>query len=66
MSSAGNFRWSPDMDHSLTTAICSIHPKGKTPESAIVDMLQCVKRMLELKCSGVALGDKAHYSPAPD
>jgi ethanolamine ammonia-lyase large subunit len=62
---AGNFRWSPDMDHSLTTAVCSIHPKGKTAQSAVVDMLQCVKRMLELKCSGVALGGKAVVSPAP-
>jgi ethanolamine ammonia-lyase large subunit len=62
---AGNFRWSPDMDHSLTTAVCSIHPKGKTAQSAVVDMLQCVKRMLELKCSGVALGGKADVSPAP-
>ena len=55
---SGTFRWSPDMDHSFTTAICSIHPKGKTPQSAIVDMLKCVKRMIDLTCSGVALGDK--------
>ena len=61
----GNFRWSPDMDHSFTTAVCSIHPKGKTPESAIVDMLQCVRRMIELKCSGVALGGKADAGTAP-
>jgi ethanolamine ammonia-lyase large subunit len=57
---AGNFRWSPHMNHSFTTAVCSIHPNGKTAASAIVDMVQCVKRMLELKCSGVALGGKAH------
>jgi ethanolamine ammonia-lyase large subunit len=49
----GNFRWSPNMDHSCTTAVCSIHLRGKTPESAIFDIVKCVKRMLELKCSGV-------------
>jgi ethanolamine ammonia-lyase large subunit len=53
---AGSLRWSPDMDHSLTTAICSIHPRGKTPESAITDMVQVARRMLDLHCSGVALG----------
>ena len=56
----GNYRWSPDMDHSCTTAVCSIHLKGKTPESAVADIVKCVKRMLELKCSGVALGDAAN------
>ena len=52
----GNYRWTPDMDHSFTTAICSIHPKGKTPDSAGEDILKCIKRMFELRCSGVALG----------
>jgi ethanolamine ammonia-lyase large subunit len=56
---AGSLRWTPDMNHSLTTAICSIHPSGKTPEAAIVDMLQAVRCMLELHCSGVALGHRA-------
>ncbi len=53
---AGNLRWSPQMDHSFTTAICSIHPKGKTTDSAVSDIIKCVKRMTELKCSGVLLG----------
>ncbi|MEI6315481.1 MAG: ethanolamine ammonia-lyase subunit EutB, partial [Syntrophus sp. (in: bacteria)] len=53
---AGNFRWSPQMDHSFTTAICSIHPKGKAPDSAVSDIIKCVKRMTELKRSGVLLG----------
>jgi ethanolamine ammonia-lyase large subunit len=52
----GKSLWSPAMDHSLTTAICSIHPQGKTAKAAIDDMLTCVKRMVERKCSGVALG----------
>jgi ethanolamine ammonia-lyase large subunit len=62
---AGNIRWSPDMDHSCTSAICSIHPGGKTPESAVADMLQCLRLMQELKCSGVALGGRGADSPAP-
>ncbi|MBK5276352.1 MAG: ethanolamine ammonia-lyase subunit EutB [Desulfuromonadales bacterium] len=62
---SGSFRWSPGMDHSCTSAICSIHPRGKTAESAIVDMLQCAGRMIDLKCSGVALGDKANTSSMP-
>ena len=53
---AGDTRWSPEMDHSLTTAICSIHPRGKTAETAIDDMVTCVMRMVERKCSGVTLG----------
>jgi ethanolamine ammonia-lyase large subunit len=52
----GNPCWSPDMDHSLTTAICSIHKRGKTPKSAINDIMKCTLRMFELKCSGVSLG----------
>ena len=56
---AGSFRWHPDMDHSCTSAICSIHPRGKTAESAIADMLHCAERMRELKCSGTALGAAA-------
>ncbi len=59
---AGNVRWNSDMDHSMTTAICSIHPRGKTVEAAIDDILICVKRMVEQRCSGVALGNETlHY-----
>jgi len=60
---AGNVRWSPDMDHSCTSAVCSIHPGGKTPESAVADMLQCVRRMQQLKCSGVTLGGSLTTGP---
>ena len=28
---AGRSRWSPDLDHSWTTAICGIHPSGTPP-----------------------------------
>jgi len=60
---AGNPRWTPDLDHSATTAICSIHLRGKTPESAISDMVQAARRMLEMHCSGVALGHRADTGP---
>lgn len=60
---AGNLRWAPDLDHAATTAICSIHPRGKTPEAAIADMVQVARRMMELKCSGVALGHRADNGP---
>jgi ethanolamine ammonia-lyase large subunit len=52
----GNYRWAPEMDHAFTTVICGINPKGKTPDSAVEDILKCIKRMFELRCSGVALG----------
>ncbi len=48
--------FSPDMDHSLTTAICSINKKGKRSEAAVEDIMRCAIRMFELKCSGVRLG----------
>ena len=51
----GKSLWSPEMDHSLTTAICSIHPRGKAAEVAVDNILTCVKRMVEHTCSGVAL-----------
>ncbi|HLG17333.1 MAG TPA: ethanolamine ammonia-lyase subunit EutB [Blastocatellia bacterium] len=52
----GNSRWSSDLDHSNTTAVCGIHPKGKRPEAAAQEIARCVRRMLEERCSGVALG----------
>ncbi len=52
---AGRSRWSADLDHSCTTAICGIHRQGKKPEAAADEMARCVKRMFEERCSGVAL-----------
>jgi ethanolamine ammonia-lyase large subunit len=52
----GNYRWAPEMDHALTTVVCGIHPNGKTPGSAVDEILKCIKRMFDLKCSGVMLG----------
>ena len=53
---AGCSRWSADLDHSCTTAICGIHRQGKKPEAAVEEIARCVKRIFEERCSGVALG----------
>jgi len=52
---AGRSRWQPQLDHSCTTAVCGIHPKGKPPEVAAAEISRTVLRMLEQKRSGVAL-----------
>jgi ethanolamine ammonia-lyase large subunit len=52
---AGRPRFDPQLDHSCTTAVCGIHRKGKPPESAAVEIARTVQRMVEQRCSGVAL-----------
>jgi ethanolamine ammonia-lyase small subunit len=59
---AGRSRWSADLDHSCTTAICGIHRQGKKPEQAADEIAGCAKRIFEQRCSGVALG-RDHYRP---
>jgi ethanolamine ammonia-lyase large subunit len=56
----GEPRWSPDMEHSLTTAICGIHPRGRPPEAAAEEIVKCVRRMCEERRSGVGLGMAAN------
>jgi ethanolamine ammonia-lyase large subunit len=51
---AGHSRWTPDLDHSQTTAICGIHPRGKPPEAAADEIGRAVGRILATKRSGVA------------
>jgi ethanolamine ammonia-lyase small subunit len=51
----GQSRWRLDLDHACTTAICGIHRHGKRPAVAAEEIVQCVQRMLERRCSGVAL-----------
>ena len=51
----GQSRWTPALDHSCTTAVCGIHPRGKTPEVAAAEIVRLVGRMLERRCSGVLL-----------
>ena len=52
---SGQPRWSRHLDHSATTAICGIHPKGKPPEMAAVEIARTVGRIMEQRRSGVAL-----------
>ena len=50
---AGRSRWSPDLDHSSTTAVCGIHPRGKPPDVALAEIARVVRTMLETRRSGV-------------
>jgi len=52
---AGRSRWSSDLDHSATTAVCGIHRDGKPPAEAVTEIARLVKRMVETRRSGVAL-----------
>ncbi len=52
----GHSSWSPKLDHARTTAICGINPGGKQPEVAAYEIARYVKRMMEERRSGVALG----------
>jgi ethanolamine ammonia-lyase large subunit len=52
---AGRSRWRSDLDHSCTSAVCGIHPRGKPPASAAVDIAGLVRRMLDERRSGVSL-----------
>ena len=54
---AGQWRWNRDLDHSATTAICGIHPKGKSPEQAATEIAHTVARIFDQRKSGVALKD---------
>lgn len=51
----GNFRWSPDMDHSLTNAVCGIHPRGKHPAIAAKEIVRLICTIFERQCSGAEL-----------
>jgi ethanolamine ammonia-lyase large subunit len=55
LDSAGDSRWASDLDHSATTAICGINRLGKAPEIAIDEIVRCVERVLQTKCSGTQL-----------
>ncbi|HKU76754.1 MAG TPA: ethanolamine ammonia-lyase subunit EutB [Pyrinomonadaceae bacterium] len=53
----GQSRWglASGFDHSLTTAVCGIHRRGKTPERAVEEISRLVKVMFAERCSGIAL-----------
>ncbi|MGH8508984.1 MAG: ethanolamine ammonia-lyase subunit EutB [Gammaproteobacteria bacterium] len=63
---AGRSRWDPGLDHSCTTAVCGIHAHGRRPERAAAETAHYVKRMLEERRSGIALGkgQAGHKLPA--
>ena len=52
---ADTSRWHQGIDHSQTTAVCGIHPKGKRSEIAVDEIVRTIKRMFERRASGVAL-----------
>jgi ethanolamine ammonia-lyase large subunit len=52
---AGRSRWSSDLDHSATTAICGIHRQAKRPAEAVHDIARLLRRIFETRRSGVAL-----------
>jgi ethanolamine ammonia-lyase large subunit len=53
--SAGRSRWSPDLDHSATTAVCGIHHEGKPPSEAVSEIARLLRRMIETGRSGMTL-----------
>ncbi len=52
----GAARWSRDLHHSATTAVCGIHPRGKTAEAAIDELTRTVGQIVTQRRSGVSLG----------
>jgi ethanolamine ammonia-lyase large subunit len=54
--SAGRSRWRPDLDHAETTAVCGVHREGKSPSEAVDEVARLLRRILETRRSGVALG----------
>ncbi len=52
---AGAFRWSRDLPHSATTAVCGIHRKGKPSGTAVAEVSSVVARIFQERRSGVAL-----------
>jgi len=51
---AGMARWSRDLPHSVTTAVCGIHPRGKPPDAAIAEVVSIVARVMAQRRSAVA------------
>jgi len=55
---AGALRWSRDMPHSMTSAVCGIHRKGKPPDAAVAEVTSLVARMFKERRSGVSLDSR--------
>lgn len=56
-------RWSRGLDHSATSAVCGIHPKGKSPQGASAEVARLVSRISEERRSGVALTRRFSATP---
>lgn len=52
---AGQSRWSSDLDHSATTAVCGIHRDAKPPAQAVSEIARLLTRILSSRRSGVSL-----------
>ena len=52
---AGRSRWSADLDHAATTAVCGIHREGKPPLSAVAEIARLLRRIVGSGRSGLAL-----------
>lgn len=52
---SGRSRWSTDLDHASTTAVCGIHREGKPPSEAADEIARLLRRIIETRRSGVAL-----------
>jgi ethanolamine ammonia-lyase large subunit len=52
---SGEFRWRTALDHACTTAICGIHPRGMPVDVAVGEIARTVVRILDKRCSGIAL-----------
>jgi ethanolamine ammonia-lyase large subunit len=52
---AGELRWSRDLPHSMTSAVCGIHRRGKTPDAAVAEVSSLVARIFKERRSGVSL-----------
>jgi ethanolamine ammonia-lyase large subunit len=56
---AGRSRWSRDLDHAATTAVCGIHRQAKRPSEAVEEIVGLLRRILKIRRSGVALGGES-------
>ena len=57
---AGRSRWSPDLDHAATTAVCGIHREGKPPSEAVGEIARLVRadpRHAAVGCGAVTNDD---------
>jgi ethanolamine ammonia-lyase large subunit len=52
---AGVSRWGPGLNHSWTSAVCGVHPRGRPPADAVSAIVASVQRMLRESRSGIAL-----------